>query len=97
MSCPVCFFRDQYQSAIKQKTFGIGRFERKLELYRDYFIDAVRQLGSLRQCTCYMTYNNPAMVSWTDSFLGALKRSNNHIEDAFNGLVGIRIVLVRLP
>ena len=87
VSCPVCFFRDQYQSDIKRKTFGIGRFERKLELYRDSFMDGVRQLGSLRHCTCYMTYNNPAMVSWTDSFLSALQRSIDHIENAFNGLV----------
>ena len=89
MSCPVCFFRDQYQSDIKHRTFGIGRFERKLELYRDYFIDAVRQLGSLRRCACYTTYNNPAMVAWTDSFLSELQESMIHIENAFNGLIAV--------
>lgn len=89
MSCPVCFFRDQYQSDIKHMTFGIGRFERKLELYRDYFIDAVRQLCSLQHCACYTTYNNPAMVSWADSFMSELQGSMIHIENAFNGLVAV--------
>lgn len=89
MSCPVCFFRDQNQSDIKHRTFGFGRFERKLELYRDYFIDAVRQLGSLRRCACYTTYNNPAMVSWTNSFLSKLQGSMIHIKDAFNGLIAV--------
>ena len=95
MSCPVCFFRDQYQSNIKHRTFGIGRFERKLELYRDYFIDAVRQLGSLRHCACYTTYNNPAMVSWTDSFLSELQGSMIHIENAFNGLIEVYDAFIR--
>ena len=89
MSCPVCFFRDQYQSDIKHRTFGIGRFERKLELYRDYFIHAVSQLGSLRRCACYTTYNNPAMVSWTDFFLSELQGSMIYIENAFNGLIAV--------
>ena len=89
MSCPVCFFRDKYQSDIKLRTFGNGRFERKLELYRDYFIHTVRQLDSLRHCDCYATYNNPALVSWTDSFKCELQGSIVHIENAFNGLIAV--------
>lgn len=84
MTCPICFFREDYQKQLKKITFGISRFEDKLAKYKEIFIEGVRQMGSLSRCCCYSTYSHSELVSWTDSFLGALKNNEDEICAAFD-------------
>ena len=89
MTCPVCFFREDHQKLLKTNTFGIARFENKLKNYKDKFIEGIRQMDSLSNCACYSTYSHNEMISWTDSFLHALKGAEGEINNSFDGIMSI--------
>jgi hypothetical protein len=87
MNCPVCFFRDKIQKELKEKTFGISRFENKLIKYKEAFVSAIRNMDSLRNCSCYDTYNHSDMISWTDAFIKTLKSNIIEIERTFDSII----------
>lgn len=89
MSCVVCFFRETHQKHLKNNTFGIERFEKKLRKYKDDFIRGVRGIGSLSKCNCNKQYNHQLLVQWTDSFMHCLKKSELEICSAFDQLISI--------
>lgn len=89
MSCPVCFFRNNYQNDLKRKTFGIGRFENKMRKYQDYFLSDISNMQSQSNCECASLYNNKEMIKWTDSFLNTLKKSADEINAAFGSLISV--------
>lgn len=91
MTCPVCFFRENYQKALKTSTFGIDRFEHKLTKYKKEFIKGVRQMNSLSNCSCFSEYYYNQMIRWTDNFLYELKSAENEIEKAFDSIISIYI------
>lgn len=83
MACPVCFFRDSYQRALKARTFGIDRFELKLAGYKDLYLGELKSLTSLRECDCYNLYDNDSLCLWIDQFLSDISRNIELIESTF--------------
>jgi hypothetical protein len=86
MNCPVCFFRDKTQKELKQKSFGIPRFEDKLINYKNEFLHGINSLLSQKDCTCYTTYNHSHMILWTDTFIQHLKSNISEIGLVFDAL-----------
>ncbi len=89
MTCPVCFFRDDYQKQLKKRTFGIDRFESKLTKYKEIFIEDIRQMSSMSSCSCQLTYGQGGMTIWTDSFLYSLKNAEAEVSSAFDRIISI--------
>ena len=89
MSCPICFFRENYQKKLKTDSFGISRFENKLRDYKKNFIYSIQKMDSLSKCSCISSYNNKNMIEWTDAFLNELERSRYEISNTFDSLIGI--------
>ena len=89
MPCPICFFRESHQKVLKRNTFGTSRFENKLRAYKTSFIQGIRQLESLSDCVCYNAYNDPSLVTWTNSFLLALKYAEAEVQNAFDSIISV--------
>ena len=89
MTCPVCFFRDDHQNILKMRSFGIERFENKLMKYKEEFIKGVRQMDSQKNCSCFSAYSHNEMISWTDSFLNALKKAEGIVNEDFDSIISI--------
>ena len=89
MSCPICFFREGHQKALKRRTFGTRRFEWKLAEYKRSFIEGVQGMESLACCGCHATYSQTALVIWTDAFLNALKNAEDEVATAFDKLISV--------
>jgi len=89
MTCPVWFFREGHQKLLKASTFGIDRFENKLKKYKEKFIEGICQMDSLSNCSCLSAYSHNEMISWTDSFLHALKGAEGEVRNAFDSIISI--------
>ena len=89
MTCPVCFFREDHQKLLKKSSFEIERFELKLKKYKEEFINGIRQMDSLSNCSCVSTYSHDEMVSWTDAFLNSLKGAESEVKNAFDSIISI--------
>jgi|WetSurMetagenome_2_1015567.scaffolds.fasta_scaffold31305_3 hypothetical protein len=89
MACPICFFRDVYQNRLKRNTFGIDRFENKLERYQRYFLEDLGKMQSQAKCACVSIYSSSKMIEWTDSFLCTLQKSKNEIKIAFDSIISV--------
>jgi hypothetical protein len=89
MSCPACFFQEDYQKQLKMRTFGESRFEKKFFEYKNVFIGEIGKLESVSKCGCDPLYSNADFISWADDFLNSLKSEISEIESAFTqiGLV----------
>lgn len=84
MSCPICFFRDSHQRSLKVKTFGINRFESRLDYYKKLYVDELRNLKRLSECSCYKTYSNASLCAWVDEFLSDIHQNIYIIESTFD-------------
>ncbi len=84
MSCPICFFRDSHQRALKAKTFGIDRFELKLSKYKELYLDELKSLTRLRECDCYNSYSNDSLCLWIDEFLSDINLNIDLITTTFD-------------
>lgn len=74
---------------LKTGCFGIERFENKLKKYKENFISSIHQMDSLSNCNCYSKYNHDGMISWTDSFLNALKGHEDNVIEAFDSIISV--------
>ncbi|MDN7127724.1 hypothetical protein J6J08_10065 [Pseudidiomarina sp. 1APR75-33.1] len=84
MTCPICFFRDSYQRSLKVTTFGISRFESKLEKYKYLYVGELNNLERLKDCSCYKTYSNESLCLWADEFLLDIHQHIDQIESTFD-------------
>lgn len=84
MTCPICFFRDSHQRSLKVKTFGINRFESKLEDYKELYVNELKKLKRLNECSCYKTYSNESLCLWVDEFLSDIHQHIALIESTFD-------------
>jgi len=84
MTCPICFFRDSYQRSLKLKTFGIDRFEKKLDNYKRLYVDDLQKMKGINKCSCYKTYINYSLCRWVDDFLSDIHQNIDLIESTFD-------------
>lgn len=84
MTCPICFFRDAHQRSLKLKTFGINRFESKLDNYKKLYVDELKKLKKLKECICYQSYSNESLCLWVDEFLSDIHQHIGLIESTFD-------------
>jgi len=84
MSCPICFFRDSHQRALKVKTFSIDRFEFKLSKYKELYLEELKNLTGLRECDCYNSYTSESLCLWIDEFLSDINLNIDLIEETLN-------------
>ncbi|MBA9074739.1 hypothetical protein GGR22_002912 [Flavobacterium gossypii] len=89
MKCIACFIDNKYQNKLKEKCFGIRRFEDKLLKYKQLFLYEVNNLQSVSKCNCDYKNTNAEYVKWTDCFLNETKNSIDIIEDTFDELINI--------
>lgn len=91
MSCICCFISDDYQKKLKQKCFGLERFEDRLIKYKQLFLTEVNNLKSVSECSCKYINLNKNYIKWTDDFLCELSQKKNVIENTFEQLIEIYI------
>jgi len=84
MTCPLCFFRDSYQRSLKVRTFDTSRFESKLEKYKYLYVDELKELKRLKDCSCYKTHSNESLCLWVDEFLSDIHQHIAQIESTFD-------------
>ena len=65
MSCICCFISDEYQKKLKQKCFGLKRFEDRLIKYKQLFVNEVNNLKSVSECSCMYVNLNKNYIKWT--------------------------------
>ena len=89
MTCPVCFFREDFQKRLKRKAFGINRYEDKLRKYKEVFIEEMQQMGSLSTCSCRTKYSNDGLIHWTDAFLDSWMNAESEVISAFDEIISV--------
>lgn len=60
-----------------------------MRAYKSKFIEGVRDMVNLSECSCSATYNSPEMAKWTGDFLSELKNSESIINEAFDEIISI--------
>ncbi len=91
MTCIACFIDNENQKALKQKCFGLDRFELKLSKYKELFINEVNDLKSVADCDCNFKNTDTGYVEWTDCFLNEMRKNSIIIESTFDKLISIYI------
>ncbi|MGI5099616.1 hypothetical protein E4N70_00355 [Treponema vincentii] len=89
MKCICCFFDSNYQKELKEKTFGIERFEDKLETYKKYYINDLKTLAPISKCNCNSRSNNKLFEKWTNDFSQNIQANIKEAEDTFDEFIKI--------
>lgn len=86
MKCVCCFFDSKNQSALKSSTFGISRFENKLKKYKETYLHELKNLVSVKTCTCKYSIADNNFEKWSDSFLKNTIANISVVESTFEML-----------
>ena len=89
MKCVCCFFDSKNQSILKRNTFGIERFENKLENYKITYLHELNSLVPVDQCKCGYVTIDPVFLTWTNVFLENIKANISVIESTFDMLIKV--------
>jgi len=91
MSCIICFFDTNNQKKLRNECDIEDRFEKKLSIYRDIFIESLESLQKVEQCECLKNKNNKANETITalNNYLEILQGKKELFINIFNELISI--------
>lgn len=92
MSCVFCFFNNANQKLLKSLSFGITDFSKKLELYKQLYLEEISKLVPAVQCGCEFSQkqmNNKKLLALSDDFSRDIQLHRSDFGKMFDVLISI--------
>ncbi|NTV60067.1 MAG: hypothetical protein HGA77_02030 [Chlorobiaceae bacterium] len=94
MQCVNCFFSTENQSELKRSTFGIDRFELRIDDYKAKYLAGLSILVPVEKCNCQYRLDDPDYLKWTSEFLSHTKANTDSITKVFDLLREIYVLYI---
>lgn len=92
MPCVFCFFDNTHQKKLKKRSFGTANFSKKLEVYKQLYLEEISQLTPASKCGCELSQRqlgNTNLMTLSDDFLHDVQLRSGDFGKMFDVLISI--------